>query len=191
MNAGEVSAILERQGALRHGHFRLSSGLHSDVYVQCALVLQWPGIAERFGHELGTRFASDGATVAVGPAMGGIVIAHEVARQLGTHMIFPERVEGQMRLRRGFGLEPGDRVLVCEDVVTTGGSPTEVIELSRESGADVIGVCAIVDRSGGRAGFGVRFECLLRLDAHHWDPTECPMCAREEPLDSPGSRHRS
>lgn len=188
MNASEALEILERNGAVQRGHFRLSSGLHSDTYVQCALVLSRPGIAERFGHELGARFASDAPTVVLGPAMGGVIIAHEVARQLGVRMVFSERVDGQAALRRGFAVEADDRVLVVEDVVTTGGSPKEAISLASAGGAEVVGVATIVDRSGG-VSFGVRFESLVRLRAESWEEEACPLCRRGEPVSSPGSRH--
>jgi orotate phosphoribosyltransferase len=187
MNASEVQAALERADALLHGHFELSSGRHSDAYVQCALVLQHPGIAERLGHELGTQLQRTSPTVVVGPAMGGLIIAHEVARYLGVRMIFSERVDGRMMLRRRFELEPSDRALIIEDVVTTGGSQREVIQLIADKGAEPVGVGAIIDRSPD-ATFGVPFASLLRLRAESWEPDGCPLCARDEPLDSPGSR---
>jgi orotate phosphoribosyltransferase len=187
MNSAEVHGLFEDHGALRRGHYHLSSGLHSDTYAQCALVLQWPGIAERLGHELGSRFGSLRPTVVLGPAMGGIVIGHEVARYLGVRSIFSERVEGRMALRRGFGLESSDRVVVCEDVITTGRSPAEATELVAEAGATLIGVGTIIDRSSG-VSFGVHVESLLRLDAAVWEPGDCPLCASGEELTSPGSR---
>lgn len=187
MNDTEVHAALERSDALLHGHFQLSSGRHSDTYVQCALVLQHPGIAERLGHELGTRLSHLEPTVVVGPAMGGLIIAHEVARFLNVRMIFTERVDGRMTLRRGFQLGSSDRVLVIEDVVTTGGSPREVIDLIRENGAQPVGVGAIIDRAND-VSFGVPFASLLQLRVASWEPDACALCARGEPLDSPGSR---
>ncbi len=187
MNAAEVLEALEDHEAIRHGHFHLSSGLHSDLYVQCALVLQWPGIAERLGHELGTRFEDQAPTVVLGPAMGGIVIGHEVARYLGVRMVFPERVEDSMTLRRGFSLEPHDRVLVIEDVITTGRSPREAVGLVQEAGAEVVGVGALVDRSDG-GGFGARFSALLSVQAERWPPEECPLCRDGVELQTPGSR---
>lgn len=188
MNEAEVLSALEEHDAVRHGHFKLSSGAHSDMYVQCALVLQWPGIAERLGHELGTRLAPLAPTVVIGPAMGGIVIGHEVARFLGVRMLFTERVAGAMSLRRGFQLSPQDRVAVVEDVVTTGSSPREVVELVRAQGGDPVGVATIVDRSD-HASFGVPFEALCRIHAGRWDTSSCPLCAGGEPLTAPGSRH--
>ncbi|HVE92132.1 MAG TPA: orotate phosphoribosyltransferase [Actinomycetota bacterium] len=187
MNSSEVLALLERQDAVRRGHFVLSSGLHSDTYVQCAQVLQWTGTAERFGHELGLRLAETRPSVVLGPAMGGIVIGHEVARQLGVRMIFSERVAGAMKLRRDFSVERGERVLIVEDVVTTGGSQVEVIELVRAAGGEVAGVGTIVDRSAG-VPFDVPFESLVAMEAPRWQPDECPLCAGGEPMSSPGSR---
>jgi orotate phosphoribosyltransferase len=190
VNETEVHALLEEYGAIRSGHFKLSSGKHSDVFVQSALVLCFPGIAERLGHELGSRFAQMKPTVVLGPALGGVIIGHEIARYIGVPMLYAERAEGRMTLRRGFTLGPDDRVLVAENTVTTGGSQTEVLELARSFGADVIGVAAVVDRSGGVA-FGVPFEALLRIDASAWEPSDCPLCAQGSVAEAPGSRHLS
>lgn len=188
MNAQEVHELLEEQDAIRTGHFLLSSGKHSDVFVQLALVLMHPGIAERLGHELGTRFAPSGANIVLGPAMGGLIIGHEIARYLKVPMIFSERDEGRMTLRRGFSLSSDDRVLIAENTVSTGGSQKEVIELARSRGADVVGVAAVVDRSPG-VSFGVPFEALLRLGAEAWEPSECPLCKDGSSPEAPGSRH--
>lgn len=188
MNETEIVAALEGQGAVQHGHFKLSSGLHSDLYVQCALALRWPGIAERLGHELGSRCKYTEATVVLAPAMGGLIIGHEVARQLDVPMVFSERVEGRMTMRRGFVLDPTQRVLVIEDVVTTGRSQLEVLELASGFGATVVGVGAIVDRSDG-AAFGVPFESLIRMRAQNWTAGDCPLCERREAVTAPGSRH--
>lgn len=188
MNAAEAMAILDTYGALQRGHFRLSSGLHSDVYVQCALVCAHPGIAERLGHELGTRLEGTAPTVVLGPAMGGVVVAHEVARQLGVPMVFSERVDGRMALRRGFAFDARDRVLVAEDVVTTGRSQKEAMALVTDAGAQAVGVGAIVDRSDG-ASFGVPFEALVRVTGERWEPEACPLCRAGEGIDAPGSRH--
>ncbi len=188
MNQAEVHALFEDHGALQRGHFKLSSGRHSDVFVQTALVLCHPGIAERLGHELGARFASAGANIVLGPAMGGVLIGHEIARYLGLPMIYAERVRDAMALRRGFRLGSDDRVLIAENTVTTGGSQREVIELARGNGADVGGVAAICDRSGG-VSFGVAFESLLRIEASSWDAADCPLCREGSVPDAPGSRH--
>lgn len=188
MNAAEALSLLETQGALQRGHFRLSSGLHSDTYVQCALVCAAAGIAERLGHELGTRLADTEPTLVLGPALGGVIIGHEVARQLRVPMIFSERVEGRMALRRGFRIRPHDRVLIAEDVVTTGRSQREAMDLVAEADARTVGVAAIVDRSED-VSFGAPFRSLVRLEAARWTPEECPRCRADEPLDEPGSRH--
>lgn len=190
MNETEMHALLEECEALKHGHFKLSSGKHSNVFVQLALVLCHPGIAERLGHELGSRFASAQPTVVLGPALGGVIIGHEIARFLGVPMIFSERVDDKMTLRRGFTLGPDDRVLIAENTVSTGGSQKEVVELARSFGADVVGVAAVCDRSPG-VSFGVAFESLIKLDAIAWEPSECPLCAEGKEIEAPGSRHLS
>lgn len=187
MNPAEVRAVLEKHDAVRNGHFRLSSGLHSDTYVQCALVCAHPGIAERLGHELGNRFAEERPTLVLGPAMGGVIIAHEVARHLGVPMVFSERVDGEMILRRGFRVREHDRVLVVEDVVTTGRSQREAMQIVTDADAQTVGVAAIIDRSEG-VSFGAPFQALLRMDAGRWTPEECPRCRAGEDLDEPGSR---
>jgi len=188
MNETEVHALLEEYGAIRSGHFKLSSGKHSDVFVQSALVLCWPGIAERLGHDLGARFAQLKPTVVLGPALGGVIIGHEIARYLGVPLLYAERVGDRMTLRRGFQLGSDERVLIAENTVTTGGSQKEVIELARAYGADVVGVAAVVDRSGG-VSFGIPFEALLRIQAPAWPADECPLCAQGSTPESPGSRH--
>ncbi len=188
MNEMEVHSLLEEHGAIKTGHFLLSSGKHSDVFVQSAAILMWPGIAERLGHELGERFASAGANVVLGPAMGGVIIGHEIARKLNVSMVYAEREDGKMKLRRGFTLDATSRVLIAENTVTTGGSQKEVIELARKHDADVVGVAAIVDRSPG-VSFGVAFEALLRIDAKAWEADDCPLCREGSTPESPGSRH--
>lgn len=188
MNAAEVHELFLENGAIQEGHFRLSSGRHSDRFVQSALVLRHPGIAERLGHELGKRFEDSGATIVLGPAMGGVIIGHEIARYLAVPMIYSEREDGKMTLRRGFTLGPDDKVLIGENTITTGGSQKEVIDLARSHDADVVGVAGVVDRSGG-VSFGVPFESLLRIDAESWVPDGCPLCAKGDDLVAPGSRH--
>jgi orotate phosphoribosyltransferase len=190
MNATELREALEDHGGLLTGHFKLSSGRHSDLFVQTAAILKYPGIAERLGHELGRRFASAGTTVVLGPAMGGVIIGHEIARYLGVPMIYAEREDGDMKLRRGFTLDTDDRVLIAENTVTTGGSQKETITLAKSFDVDVVGVAAIVDRSPG-VSFGVPFEVLLKIDAQSWEPDECPLCREGSELIAPGSRHLS
>ena len=190
MNAMELRDVLEEHGGLLTGHFRLSSGRHSDVFVQTAAILKHPGIAERLGHELGRRFESKGVTVVLGPAMGGVIIGHEIARYLGVPMIYAEREDGELKLRRGFTLAVDDTVLIAENTVTTGGSQKETIELARGYDVDVAGVAAIVDRSPG-VSFGVPFEALLKIDATSWEASDCPLCKDGSEIVSPGSRHLS
>lgn len=188
MNEAEIHDLFEEHGALQRGHFKLSSGRHSDVFVQTALVLCHPGIAERLGHELGSRFAGAGVGIVLGPAMGGVIIGHEIARYLGVPMLYAERVDGSLALRRGFRISTDDRVLIAENTVTTGGSQQEAIDLARAHGAEVVGVGAICDRSGG-VSFGVPFESLLRIEAESWEADMCPLCRDGSVPDAPGSRH--
>jgi len=188
MTKDEVLSAFRRSGALLEGHFRLSSGLHSPGYLQCALVLQHPREAEALGAALGSIVRSLGAETVLSPAMGGIVIGQEVGRALGVRAIFAERQDGALTLRRGFALEPGEKVIVVEDVVTTGGSTRETMEVARAAGAIVVGACAIVDRSGGKQGLNVPFQALLPMDVKTYQPEECPLCKQGLPVVKPGSR---
>jgi len=188
MTKDEVLSAFRRSGALLEGHFRLSSGLHSPGYLQCALVLQHPREAEALGAALGSIVRSLGAETVLSPAMGGIVIGQEVGRALGVRAIFAERQDGALTLRRGFALEPGEKVIVVEDVVTTGGSTRETMEVARAAGAIVVGACAIVDRSGGKQGLNVPFHALLPMDVKTYQPEECPLCKQGLPVVKPGSR---
>jgi orotate phosphoribosyltransferase len=191
MTAVAADSILERfrrSGALLEGHFRLTSGLHSPGYLQCALVLQHPADAEACGQAIADLTQSSGPTVVLSPALGGIVIGQEVARALGTRAVFAERQDGVLTLRRGFSLAPADRVLVVEDVVTTGGSTRETIEVARASGAAVVGAAAIIDRSGGRQQLDVPFHALATVALATYQPDECPLCAAGKPVVKPGSR---
>ena len=188
MTESEVLTLFRRSGALLDGHFRLTSGLHSPVYLQCALVLQHPRDAEALGAALGSRVRSLGAATVLSPALGGIVIGQEVGRALGVRAIFAERQEAPLTLRRGFTLEPGERVLVVEDVVTTGGSTRETMEVARAAGAVVVGACAIVDRSGGKQSLDVPFHALLPMEVKSFAPEACPLCAQGVPVVKPGSR---
>ena len=177
-----------RVGALLEGHFRLTSGLHSPGYLQCALVLQHPREAEACGAAIAARVRGLGAEVVLSPALGGIVIGQEVARALNVRAIFAERQEGKLSLRRGFTLSPGEKVLVVEDVVTTGGSTQETIEVARAAGARVVGAAAIIDRSGGQQTIDVPFHALATVALPTYDPAACPLCAAGEPVVKPGSR---
>lgn len=180
--------LFRRVGALHEGHFRLTSGLHSPGYMQCALVLQHPREAEALGAALGERLRSLGADVVLSPALGGIVIGQEVGRALGVRAIFAERQDGALTIRRGFTLLPSDRVLVIEDVVTTGKSTRETIDVARASGAMVVGAGSIIDRSGGNQGLDVPYAALATVTLPTYQPDACPLCAAGQPIVKPGSR---
>ncbi len=180
--------ILTRLGALKQGHFRLTSGLHSDRYMQCAALFQFPKESEQLCAALAEKFAGQKIDLVAGPALGGIIMAYEVARALGVPNIFSEREDGKMTFRRGFRVEAGQKVLVVEDVVTTGGSVKEVIGLVRAAGGEVVGVGSVVDRSGGKADFGVPFHALMTLEATNWKEEDCPLCKEGMPIVKPGSR---
>jgi orotate phosphoribosyltransferase len=180
--------LYEKTGALMRGHFRLTSGLHSDIYLQSALVLQYPEHAAALGTALAAAFRADGAQTVLAPATGGILVAHEVARALGVRALFSEREGGVMRLRRGFALGAGERCLVVEDVITTGGSTREVVQCVEDLGAGVVGVGSLIDRSGGAAAFTVKRVALATVSATTWAPEMCPLCKTGSQAIKPGSR---
>jgi orotate phosphoribosyltransferase len=180
--------VFRRSGALLDGHFRLSSGLHSPGYLQCALVLQHPERAEQVGRALAARVVDLRPTVVLSPAMGGVIIGHEVGRALGVRAIFAERVDGELTLRRGFTLGENDRVLVVEDVITTGGSTKETMQVARAAGAQILGAASIVDRSGGARAFDGPYFALLEVELPTYEPDRCPLCAKGLPVIKPGSR---
>jgi orotate phosphoribosyltransferase len=184
----ELLDLFRKSGALLDGHFRLSSGLHSSGYLQCALVLQHPQYAELLGRDLAARTRDLGPTVVLSPALGGVIIGHEVGRALGVRALFAERQDGILTLRRGFMLSESDRVLVVEDVLTTGGSTRETMQVATAAGGRVVGAASIVDRSGGRAEFPVPFHALLTVDLPTYEPDACPLCAKGLPVIKPGSR---
>ena len=188
MTADSVLDLFRRVGALLEGHFRLTSGLHSPGYLQCALVLQYPREAEMCGAAIADRVRGLGVHAVLSPALGGIVIGQEVARALGVRAIFAERQDGALTLRRGFTLDSGEKVLVVEDVVTTGGSTKETIEVARAAGAEVVAAASIIDRSGGQRAIEVPYHALATVDLPTYDPTQCPLCARGTPVTKPGSR---
>jgi len=188
MRRDELLDLFRRSGALLEGHFRLSSGLHSTGYLQCALVLQDPPSAEALGADIASRVRGLKPTVVLSPALGGVVIGQEVGRALGVRAIFAERQDGVLTLRRGFTLSEVDRVLVVEDVLTTGGSTRETMQVAVAAGGRVVGAAAIVDRSGGTAAFDVPFIALLDVDLPTYQPDACPLCAKGLPAVKPGSR---
>jgi orotate phosphoribosyltransferase len=185
-----VFRLLRESQAIRTGHFELSSGLHSDTYIQCALVLQHPPHAESLGRELAGKLAHLEISCVVSPALGGIIIGHEVARALGTRAIFAERdLARVMTLRRGFSLSPGERVLVVEDVWTTGGSTRETMHVVSSAGGLVVAAAAVIDRSGAALDLGVPAESLLRMSVASWPAEDCPLCRQGIPAVKPGSRY--
>ena len=184
----ELLDLFRKSGALLEGHFRLSSGLHSTGYLQCALVLQHPQHAELLGRAIAAKTRELGATVVLSPALGGVIIGHEVGRAVGVRALFAERQDGPLMLRRGFMLGENDRVLVVEDVLTTGGSTRETMQVAAAAGGHVVGAASIVDRSGGRSELAVPFTSLLDVDLPTYEPQSCPLCAKGLPVVKPGSR---
>jgi len=188
MNAEKTAEqILKEDGALLEGHFELRSGMHSSRYLQCAKVFQHPAHSEAIARRLSALIGRTRVEAVVGPATGGIIAAYELARVMGARALFAERVEGVFALRRGFCIDPGERIVVAEDVITTGGAVSEVVELVRGLGGDVIAVAAVVNRSGGNP-FDVPFHYLYEFDAPAWTGEKCPLCREGVPLDKPGSR---
>ncbi|MTI79784.1 MAG: orotate phosphoribosyltransferase [Firmicutes bacterium] len=188
LSEDRIYDIFQTTGAMLKGHFKLTSGKHSDQYFQCAQVLQQPHYCEELCQELARRFQHTGVETVIGPAMGGILVSYELARALKVRSIFAERENGKMTLRRGFSLKPGEKVIVAEDVITTGGSVKEVIEVVKEQGAEVVGVAVLVNRSGGKADMGVTTEALITTSVVTYDPENCPLCQQGTPAVKPGSR---
>lgn len=187
LGAETLTGLFTESGALLEGHFLLSSGLHSGRYLQCALLLADPRRAQRVGEALAGL--SDGKPdLVLSPALGGLIIGHEVARALGVRAYFAERDNGVMSLRRGFSIRPGEKVVVVEDVITTGKSSKEVMDLISAHGAEVAGMLAIVDRSAGAAGKNLAVKSLLKMDIPSWSLEECAPCRAGQPLVKPGSR---
>jgi orotate phosphoribosyltransferase len=187
LDAAAVLELYRRAGGLRHGHFALSSGRHSDTYLQSAVVLQWPALAAALGRALAAPWRGR-VDVVVGPAMGGVVIGHETASALGVRMVFTERVDGAMALRRSFAVAAGERALVVENVVTTGGSALEVADLLRAAGVEVAGLASIVDRLPEGATLPLELYALARVTAASWEPANCPGCRSGAGSEAPGSR---
>ncbi len=188
MNESEVRQLFIDTGAILEGHFLLTSGLHSPLYVEKFQVLQYPEHTAKLCAALANRFSEDKVELVVGPVTGGVLLAHEVGKNLGTRAIFTERENGKMTLRRGFVIKPGERVLIVEDIVTTGGSVQEVINVVREHGGVPVGVGMLVDRSGGKADFGIPAQALLHLTVPAYKPEDCPLCQSGQPVTKRGSR---
>jgi orotate phosphoribosyltransferase len=187
MTKEQILDIFRETGVMLEGHFLLTSGRHSDRYMQCAKLFQYPDYAEMFAKVLANEFKN--ADLVAGPAIGGIILAYEVSRQLKVKNIYTERENGEMTLRRGFSIPEGAKVLVVEDVVTTGGSVREVIDLVNKSGAEAVGVGSIVDRSDGKVDFGIPFKAVLSMEVISYEPGECPLCKKGIPAVKPGSRN--
>ncbi|MGE5399692.1 MAG: orotate phosphoribosyltransferase [Ignavibacteriales bacterium] len=184
----QIMDIFLETEALLNGHFRLTSGRHSNQYFQCAKVLQYMNYTELICSKIADFFKNFEIDTVIAPAIGGIVVGQEVARQLGKKSIFAEREDKELTLRRGFVINPGERVLVCEDVVTTGGSVFEVIDIVKKYNAEVVGVGMVVDRSNGKVQFGVPQVSGLKLDVVSYAPEDCPLCRENIPIVKPGSR---
>lgn len=189
MEKNEALQIFEETGALQNGHFLLTSGLHSPQYFQCAMVLQYPAYLQKFCYDIYEFYKEEEPEVIIAPAVGGIVVAQELARQFNARAIFTERIEGKMTLRRGFAIEPRERVLICEDVITTGGSVREVLDLAEKANAYPVGIGVIVDRSDGKEIFEMPFFAAVQTRVVTYKPEKCPLCRQHLPLTKPGSRH--
>ena len=188
MTEGKVLTLMKELGALHSGHFLLSSGLHSDTYFQCAKILQFPDLARELGAAMADFFADTPHDLVVSPAMGGILIGHEVARALGRRFVFSERKDGVMMIRRGFEIAQGEKVIIAEDVVTRGTSLLEVIKCVEDAGGVVTGLTSIIDRTGGDVELPLPLQSLARVKVETFDPAGCPLCADGLEVVKPGSR---
>jgi orotate phosphoribosyltransferase len=188
MKSEQVLDIYKSTGALLSGHFLLSSGLHSEQYLQSALVLQQPEIATKLCAALAEHFRDLKIESVIAPALGGVFVSHETARALGARAMFAERVNGELTLRRGFTIKPGERVLVVEDVITTGKSTKETIKVVQQAGGTVIAAASLIDRSGGEADIGVPYKALVTLSVPSYTPETCPLCKAGSKPVKPGSR---
>ncbi len=188
MTRDEIIAMMKEAEVLLEGHFLLTSGRHSDKYMQCAKIFQNAKYSEPLCAELVKQYKDDNVELVIGPAIGAIQMSYEVGKQLGVKNIFAERENGAMTLRRGFTIEKGQRVLIVEDVVTTGGSVREVMELVKECGGEIVGIGSIVDRTGGKIDFGVPYRSAFSMDITSYEAEDCPICKTGAPLVKPGSR---
>ncbi len=187
-NENDILEIFKKTGALLQGHFLLTSGRHSNMYFQCAKVLQYPEYTEQVCSIIADYFKDYDIDTVISPAMGGIIVGQEVARQLNKRSIFAEREDKKLTLRRGFTIDKGEKILVCEDVVTTGGSVFEVIDIVKDLGGEVVGVGFIVDRSNGKVDFGYPQKSTMKMEVVSYTPEECPLCKENIPVVKPGSR---
>ena len=183
-----VEAILKETGALLTGHFQLTSGRHGELYMQCAKVMQYPQHTAYIAEVIAEGFKDDNVDIVLAPAIGGIIMGYELARVLGAKSLFVERENGEMTLRRGFEIPAGARVLIAEDVVTTGGTTKEVMDVATAHGATIVGTCSMVDRTGGQIDLGTKFVAAYSKAIASYDPSECPLCKEGKPIVKPGSR---
>lgn len=190
MDTKKILKIFEETKLMQKGHFLLTSGRHSDTYMQCARLFEYPEYSEMMAKDIADAFKDDSVDLVIGPAMGGIILSYEVSRQLGVRNVFAERVDGKMLLRRGFEILPNQKVLVVEDVVTTGGSVVEVINLLKEIGAEIAGVGLVVDRSNGKVDFGCKMHAVYSTEVISYEAEECPICKTDISLVKPGSRKK-
>jgi len=188
LTSSDILHIFKDTGALMKGHFKLTSGLHSDTYFQCAKVLQYPWEAEKICSLIADHFKNTDIQVIASPAIGGIVIGYQVASIMQKRSIFTERKNGAMTLRRGFQIQKGEKILIVEDVTTTGGSVKEVIEVVKKQKGEIVGVASMVDRSGGKAEFDVPFYSTFQMEVINFSPDDCPLCKKGIPITKPGSR---
>ena len=185
MDQKEIEQLLKDTGVIMDGHFLLTSGLHSSRFMQCSQLLQFPERAQKICQMLAEPYQGDGVNVVIGPAMGGVILAYETARALNARAIYAEPVEGKMALRRGFKVSPGEKVLVVEDAVTTGGSVSKVLALLESIGVAAVGIAVMVDRSAGRVDFGLPAHSLLQVEIESFKPEQCPLCLEGIPLQKP------
>jgi len=190
MDKNKILRIFEETRLMQKGHFLLTSGRHSDTYMQCARLFEYPEYSQVIAEDIAKAFKDDNVDLVIGPAMGGIILSYEVSKHLGVRNMFAERVDGTMMLRRGFEVLEGQRVLVVEDVVTTGGSVVEVINLVKQLGAEVAGVGLVVDRSNGKIDFGCKMHAVLTTKVISYEAKDCPICITDIPLVKPGSRKK-
>ena len=188
MTNEEITQCFLDSGALLEGHFKLRSGLHSNRFFQAALLLQYPDIAEKVCSELAAKFADKGITAVISPAVGGLIVGHELAKALGVRAIFADKENDELILKRGFSIGKGEKILVGEDVVTRGGRVQQTVDLVKELGGEVAGIAVIVDRSMGNASFDIPHDSLMKLELETYDPESCPLCEKGMEITRPGSK---